>query len=302
MHTVFSAHATGRTERQVEKGRGAVTNPAGPLRGHARSRPRTTAGAASTNRRRRAETVLVADVPKHAITTQPVAGRSVRPVGKPVPGVRARLHLLLRAALAFLLEPGSRARFRDAHLPQARARAAARPGTLVAGLRLQAASISARNTDPYQPAEREHRTTRELLEVLLAHRHPVTIVTKGALVLRDLDLLARLADLHLVTVFVSLTTLDDGAEAHARATRGVARGAAARGPRACGRRRAGGRAAGADDSRAERPRDGAPARRGCREPGRRRAAFMLLRLPSRARRDCSSTGCASTTRRARTAC
>ena len=45
------------------------------------------------------------------------------------------------------------------------------------------------NTDPYQPAEREQRTTRELLEVLLAHRHPVTIVTKGALILRDLDLL-----------------------------------------------------------------------------------------------------------------
>ena len=42
------------------------------------------------------------------------------------------------------------------------------------------------------------------------HRHPVTIVTKGALVLRDLDLLADLARLHLVTVFVSLTTLDDG--------------------------------------------------------------------------------------------
>jgi DNA repair photolyase len=65
------------------------------------------------------------------------------------------------------------------------------------------------NTDPYQPAEREHRTTRALLEVLLAHRHPVTIVTKGALILRDADLLAELAALRLCSVAVSLTTLDD---------------------------------------------------------------------------------------------
>jgi DNA repair photolyase len=65
------------------------------------------------------------------------------------------------------------------------------------------------NTDPYQPAEREHRTTRDLLEVLLAHRHPVTVVTKGALILRDLDLLAALAERRLCSVAVSLTTLDD---------------------------------------------------------------------------------------------
>jgi len=46
--------------------------------------------------------------------------------------------------------------------------------------------------------------------VLLAHRHPVTIVTKGALILRDLDLLAALAERQLCSVAVSLTTLDDG--------------------------------------------------------------------------------------------
>ena len=54
-----------------------------------------------------------------------------------------------------------------------------------------------------------HGTTRELLEVLLLHRHPVTIVTKGALVLRDIDLLTQLAAQRLVAVMVSLTTLDD---------------------------------------------------------------------------------------------
>jgi DNA repair photolyase len=65
------------------------------------------------------------------------------------------------------------------------------------------------NTDPYQPIEREHRLTRQTLEVLLRYRHPVTIVTKGSLILRDLDLLVELAEQRLVAVMISLTTLDD---------------------------------------------------------------------------------------------
>lgn len=66
------------------------------------------------------------------------------------------------------------------------------------------------NTDPYQPIERQYRLTRGCLKVLLRYRHPVTIVTKGALILRDLDLLQALAAQNLVRVFVSLTSLDDG--------------------------------------------------------------------------------------------
>lgn len=65
------------------------------------------------------------------------------------------------------------------------------------------------NTDPYQPIERQQRLTRQILEVLLRFRHPVTIVTKGSLILRDLDLLAELAQHRLVAVMISLTTLDD---------------------------------------------------------------------------------------------
>lgn len=65
------------------------------------------------------------------------------------------------------------------------------------------------NTDPYQPIEREHQLTRRLLEVLLRYRHPVTIVTKGSLILRDLDLISELASQRLVRVMISLTTLDD---------------------------------------------------------------------------------------------
>jgi DNA repair photolyase len=63
-------------------------------------------------------------------------------------------------------------------------------------------------TDPYQPIEREHLITRSLLEVLDRASHPVGIVTKSALVLRDIDILARLAKRDLVKVAISVTTLD----------------------------------------------------------------------------------------------
>jgi DNA repair photolyase len=64
------------------------------------------------------------------------------------------------------------------------------------------------NTDPYQPIEREHQIMRRILEVLDRFGHPVGIVTKSALVLRDLDLLARMAQRNLVKVALSVTTLD----------------------------------------------------------------------------------------------
>ena len=64
------------------------------------------------------------------------------------------------------------------------------------------------NTDPYQPIEREWKITRQVLEVLAECRHPLSIVTKNALVERDLDLLAQLARDHLVQVFISVTTMD----------------------------------------------------------------------------------------------
>src|SRR5918911_289120 len=64
------------------------------------------------------------------------------------------------------------------------------------------------NTDPYQPIEREHQITRRILQVLERAGHPVGIVTKSALVLRDLDILARMAKRSLVKVALSVTTLD----------------------------------------------------------------------------------------------
>ena len=64
------------------------------------------------------------------------------------------------------------------------------------------------NTDPYQPVERTLRLTRQVLEVLDRFNHPASIVTKGAGVLRDLDLLRHMADRGLMRVWISVTTLD----------------------------------------------------------------------------------------------
>src|SRR5689334_18260307 len=64
------------------------------------------------------------------------------------------------------------------------------------------------NTDPYQPIERRYKVMRRILEVLDRAGHPVGIVTKSALVLRDLDILARMAERNLAKVALSVTTLD----------------------------------------------------------------------------------------------
>ena len=64
------------------------------------------------------------------------------------------------------------------------------------------------NTDCYQPAERRHRLMRGILEVMAECNHPLSIVTKSALVERDIDLLAPMAKKNLVKVFLSVTTLD----------------------------------------------------------------------------------------------
>jgi DNA repair photolyase len=78
----------------------------------------------------------------------------------------------------------------------------AKPGYKVSPISLGA------NTDCYQPIERKYGVTRQLIEILFECNHPLTIVTKSALVERDLDLLAPMARKNLVKVFVSVDTLD----------------------------------------------------------------------------------------------
>lgn len=65
------------------------------------------------------------------------------------------------------------------------------------------------NTDAYQPIEKEWRLTRQLLEILLEYQHPVSLITKSSLILRDLDLLQALAEKRLCSVRISLTSLDN---------------------------------------------------------------------------------------------
>lgn len=73
-----------------------------------------------------------------------------------------------------------------------------KPSTIVLGA----------NTDAYQPIERRYRITRQILEVLQEFDHPVGIVTKSALVLRDIDILQAMAERQLAKVAISITTLD----------------------------------------------------------------------------------------------
>jgi DNA repair photolyase len=65
------------------------------------------------------------------------------------------------------------------------------------------------NTDCYQPAEKKYKITRQILEVMLEYRHPVGLITKNALIQRDIDILSELAKLHLAKVAISLTSLKE---------------------------------------------------------------------------------------------
>lgn len=75
------------------------------------------------------------------------------------------------------------------------------------GYKVQPIAIGT-NTDPYQPIEKQWRIMRQLLEVLEAAGHPVGIVTKSALITRDIDILSRMASRGLARVALSVTTLD----------------------------------------------------------------------------------------------
>ncbi|MEL6245837.1 MAG: PA0069 family radical SAM protein [Pseudomonadota bacterium] len=92
--------------------------------------------------------------------------------------------------------------FYKPNAPDLLRRELARPGYRVRPIALGV------NTDAFQPVEREQRLTRTLLEILSEHRHPVSLLTKSALIQRDLDLIAPMARHGLARVGVSITTLD----------------------------------------------------------------------------------------------
>lgn len=70
------------------------------------------------------------------------------------------------------------------------------------------------NTDCYQPIEAKLKITRQILEVVERYRHPVGIITKSALILRDIDILSRMAEKNLVSVAISINTLDESLRRH----------------------------------------------------------------------------------------
>jgi DNA repair photolyase len=192
---------------QVAKGRGAVSNPAGRFESTAIEAADDGWGSLE-DPPRRPETTLIADHPKRAITRNDSPDVPFEQSINPYQGCEhGCIYCFARPTHSYWnLGPGLDFETRIFHKPglaQLLERELAAPGYACKPINLGA------NTDPYQPAERELGTTRALLEVMLAHRHPVTIVTKGALILRDLDLLTELASLRLTSVVVSLTTLDD---------------------------------------------------------------------------------------------
>jgi DNA repair photolyase len=190
----------------AEKGRGAVTNPAGRFEG-TRLEPEDDGWGSLAESVPSPATTLTPEFPKHAITTNRSPDVPFDQSLNPYQGCEhGCIYCFARPAHAYLnLSPGLDFETRIFHKPGLAAlleREISAPRYVCKVLHIGG------NTDPYQPAERSLRSTRAVLELLLARRHPVSIITKGALILRDLDLLQALAAQGLVSVFVSITSLD----------------------------------------------------------------------------------------------
>jgi DNA repair photolyase len=191
----------------VEKGRGAVTNPAG--RFDATRLEAADDGWGSLEEPvAHPATQLIAEFPKTAITRNDSPDVTFEQSLNPYQGCEhGCIYCYARPAHAYLnLSPGLDFETRIFHKPalaQLLAKEIAAPR-----YRCKVIHVGG-NTDPYQPAERALRSTRAVLELMLERRHPVTIITKSALILRDLDLYVALAARNLVRVSVSLTSLTD---------------------------------------------------------------------------------------------
>ncbi len=188
------------------KGRGAVSNDSGRFEAERREAFDDGWGAAE-DAPRPAATTLSVDATRTIIArnNSPDIGfdRSINPYRGCEHGC---IYCYARPSHAYLgLSPGLDFETRIFYKPQAAALLAAELGKK--GYSCRPLALGS-NTDPYQPAERRLGVTRAILEVLRDFRHPVTIVTKSALIQRDIDILAEMAAERLAIVTVSLTTLD----------------------------------------------------------------------------------------------
>ncbi len=194
--------------RFVDKGRGAVTNPAGRFDA-TQLEPADDGWGSLDEVPSSPSTELIAEFPRTAIVRNRSPDVPFEQSLNPYQGCEhGCIYCYARPAHAYLnLSPGLDFETRIFHKPAlvaVLARELAAPG-----YRCRVIHIGG-NTDPYQPAERRLRSTRALLELLLERRHPLTIITKGSVILRDLDLYVALAERNLVRVAVSLTSLTDG--------------------------------------------------------------------------------------------
>jgi DNA repair photolyase len=184
-----------------QKGRGVLSNPAGRFQRLRRERfPEAGADIVSA--------ALLRDATRSIISRNKSPDLPFEQSINPYRGCEhGCVYCYARPTHAYLdLSPGRDFETRILFKPRARERLLeelARPGYAPSPIALGT------NTDPYQPVERRLRITRSILETCLEVRHPVKIVTKGCLIERDLDVLERMASQRLVSVAVSLTTLDD---------------------------------------------------------------------------------------------
>ncbi len=188
------------------KGRGAGENPAGRFDAWGRE-PEDDGWGAPPEEEVPLATELFADAAKSVITHNDSPDLPFSQSINPYRGCEhGCIYCYARPSHAWLgLSPGLDFETKIAYKAEAAALLRgelARPGYVCAPIALGT------NTDAYQPAERRLRITRGIVELLAACRHPLTIVTKSALVERDLDLLAGMAQENLVQVMFSLTTLD----------------------------------------------------------------------------------------------
>jgi len=200
----------GDAARPVQRGRGAVSNPSGRYEPAARVAFHDgweSEARADDDPPPRTDTVVTTEQTRTIIATNDSPDlpfdRSINPYKGCEHGC---IYCFARPTHAYLgLSPGLDFETRITAKPDAAAalrRELARPGYRVAMMAMGT------NTDPYQPTERRLGLTRQILEVLSACDHPLGLVTKNAGVLRDLDLLASMAERNLVHVSLSVTTLD----------------------------------------------------------------------------------------------
>ncbi len=193
-------------DRELRRGRGAVSNRAGRFETR-RVVPLEDVDDLPDDAPAPLETIVTPEVTRTIITTNDSPDvpfdRSINPYKGCEHGC---VYCFARTTHAYLgLSPGADFESRIFSKPDAARllrEELRRPGYRCAPIALGT------NTDPYQPVERRLGITRRLLDVMAEHDHPVTIVTKSDLVLRDVDLLASMAARRLALVMLSLTTLD----------------------------------------------------------------------------------------------